>query len=66
MKFDPYKTLALQVTVQAVRDYRENWMYRKAVRDFVNSPSFDILCTDLFTRSQILRVLDTIDEEVKK
>lgn len=66
MKFDPYKNLALQVTVQAVRDYRQNWMYRKSVRDFVNSPTFDILCTDLFTRAQILRVLDSIDEEVKK
>ena len=62
MKYDPYRNLAVAVVGFAVRDYKKDVRRRKAIRDWVNSEDFELYAGDLFTRSQVLDILDKEDE----
>lgn len=62
MKYDPYRNLALAVVNFAVCDYKKDVRKRKAIRDWVNSEVFELYAGDLFTRSQVLTILDKEDE----
>lgn len=61
MKYDPYRNLALAVVNFAVRDYKKDVRRRKSIRDWVNSEVFELYAGDLFTRSQVLDILDKED-----
>ena len=61
MKYDPYRNLALAVVGFAVRDYKKDVRRRKSIRDWVNSEVFELYAGDLFTRSQVLDILDKED-----
>lgn len=61
MKYDPYRNLALAVVNFAVLDYKKDVRRRKAIRDWVNSEDFELYAGDLFTRSQIIDILDKED-----
>ena len=61
MKYDPYRNLAVAVVNFAVRDYKKDVRRRKSIRDWVNSEDFELYAGDLFTRSQVLDILDKED-----
>ena len=61
MKYDPYRNLAVAVVNLAVREDKKDVRRRKAIRDWVNSEDFELLAGDLFTRSQVLDILDKED-----
>lgn len=66
MRYDPYKNLALAVVNFAVRDYKKDVRRRKSIRDWVNSEVFELYAGDLFTRSQVLTILDKEDERCRQ
>lgn len=61
MKYNPYRNLALAVVGFAVRDYKKDVRRRKSIRDWVNSEDFELYAGDLFTRSQVIDILDKED-----
>lgn len=61
MKYDPYRSLAVAVVNFAVREYKKDVRWRKSIRDWVNSEDFELYAGDLFTRSQVLDILDKED-----
>lgn len=66
MKYDPYRNLAVAVVNFAVRDYKKDVRRRKSIRDWVNSEVFELYAGDLFTRSQVLTILDKEDERCRQ
>ncbi len=61
MIYDPYRNLAVAVVKFAICEYKKDVRRRKSIRDWVNSEDFELYAGDLFTRSQVLDILDKED-----